>query len=251
MQDPRVVHPSSREAAPTPFIELLRARAHGWAFVQDNAPALPAITAGGLLEGWVDNNMSAGASVTYAIGVYGPQVNAFTGATSGNVAGWRGRGTTSRNTTPVLNPEFSAMIWPQSVTDVRYFFGLYDFDGLISAGADAITAAHLAFQFSTPRGDTNWQLSRSNGTTQILVDTVVPFPGSADPYRPIVEYGGNGTTARARIYGPDGTTLLYDSGTLTTGLPPITTGLRTMLGCRTTAVASKQLSFMHAEIAMA
>jgi hypothetical protein len=68
-----------------------------------------------------------------------------------------------------LRPRLSVKGSISVLTDIRQFAGLSDSTGVVTA--DAPSANYIGFQFSSSRGDTNWQLVYDNATSQVRVDT--------------------------------------------------------------------------------
>ena len=60
-----------------------------------------------------------------------------------------------------------------SLADVRLFIGYSDQTLATMAGSDNPAGSYIGLQFSSARGDTNWQYVAKDGTTQLLTDSGV------------------------------------------------------------------------------
>jgi hypothetical protein len=105
---------------------------------------------------------------------------------------------------------------------------------------DTMGAAGCGFQYSTSRGDTNWQFLTHDGTSQSRVDTNMAF-AVAKLFQLEIFCAPTGGTIFWRIKNlTDGT---VQSGSVTVTLPPTTTALFVMGGLRTLTTAIRNVQF--------
>lgn len=115
---------------------------------------------------------------TVAIDSTGRYMNFQTGAVSGNDAGFittnpitrRGTGT---GATGYRYPRWLAKIQLPTITSIRVFIGFTNQTLATMVGADNPAGHYWGFQFSTPRGDANWQIVHKDNVTQRLGNTGV------------------------------------------------------------------------------
>jgi hypothetical protein len=101
-------------------------------------------------------------------------------------------------------------------------------------------AAGCGFQFSTSRGDTNWQFLTHDGTAQTRVDTNMAF-AVAKLFLFEMFCAPGASTVFWRIKNlSDGT---VQSGSITLTLPPTTTALFVMGGLRTLTTTIRNVQF--------
>lgn len=91
------------------------------------------------------------------------------------------------------------------LTDIRHFAGLTDDTAVVTS--DAPAANYVGFQFSSPRGDTNWQLIYDNATGQTIVDTGIAVAADTVLYFDIKYL--TSTSVRFSIYDNTYTNVLY------------------------------------------
>jgi hypothetical protein len=94
---------------------------------------------------------------------------------------------------------------------------------------DTLLTAGCGFQYSTNRGDSNWQLVSFDGTTQTTVNTGMVF-APAKLYQFELFAAPNGGSLNWRIKNLTDNSM--QSGVVTTNLPPASTGLMMMAGVR-------------------
>jgi hypothetical protein len=105
---------------------------------------------------------------------------------------------------------------------------------------DTMGAAGCGFQYSTSRGDTNWQFLTHDGTSQSRVDTNMAF-AVAKLFQLEIFCAPTGGMIFWRIKNlTDGTA---QSGSVTVTLPPTTTALFVMGGLRTLTTAIRNVQF--------
>jgi len=68
-------------------------------------------------------------------------------------------------------PKVRVKVKLDTVATVRYFFGLSSDTGANTVADDDPATYQCGIQFSTARGDTNWQLALDDNGTQVLTDT--------------------------------------------------------------------------------
>jgi len=102
-------------------------------------------------------------------------------------------------------------------TNIRYFFGFCALNWINFNDNDTITDDAVGFQFSTNRGDTNWQLITNNGGTQTTTDSGLAFSNS-QIYVMEIELLGVGTSVRFRISDENFNVLMNDTF-ITSNLP--------------------------------
>lgn len=134
---------------------------------------------------------------------------------------------------------FSARTYTVDTTSLRIFVGLHSQTTLANMMAsDDPTGSRSGFAFSTVRGDTNWQFSVKNGTTQNLINTGMAYAGSKvyDMYFFVPPYPGNGTMYWRIDNLTDNTS---QEGSTTSNLPAGNTALRVGLGVETQTTAAR------------
>lgn len=103
-------------------------------------------------------------------------------------------------------------------TNIRYFWGwtseyVYDINDNDTIASDD----SVGFQFSTNRGDTNWQLITNNAGTQTTTDSGVAF-STGQIYIMEIEFLGEGTSVRFRISDENFNVLMNDT-VVTSNIP--------------------------------
>lgn len=131
-------------------------------------------------------------------------------------------------------------------TSVRLFSGLSSNAIAAQLNTDNPVGNHIGFQFTTARGDTNWQMQSKNGTTQSLVNTGMPVNANSvydlimfcSPLCTSVTWEIRNITA--------GTTA---KGTIATTLPTATTAMRIIHGvsATTAAIRNFRMQTLYAE----
>lgn len=105
---------------------------------------------------------------------------------------------------------------------------------------DTMGAAGCGFQFSTSRGDTNWQFLTHDGTAQTRVDTNMAFAvAKLFLFEMFCAPGASAVFWRIKNLS-DGT---VQSGSVTLTLPPTTTALFVMGGLRTLTTTVRNVQF--------
>ena len=94
--------------------------------------------------------------------------------------------------------------------NIRYFFGWCALNQTSFNDNDTITDDAVGFQFSTNRGDTNWQLITNDGGTQTTTDSGLAFSNS-QVYVMEIEFSGVGTSVRFRISDENFNVLMNDT----------------------------------------
>jgi outer membrane protein assembly factor BamB len=104
--------------------------------------------------------------------------------------------------------------------------------------SDDPAGSRSGFAFSTVRGDTNWQFSVKDGTTQNLINTGMAYAASKvyDMYFFVPPYPGNGTMYWRIDNLTDNTS---QEGSTTSNLPAGSTALRVGLGVETQTTAAR------------
>jgi hypothetical protein len=115
-------------------------------------------------------------------------------------------------------------------TGTRAGVGLIATTATNMISADTLATAGCGFQFSTNRGDVNWQFITCNGTAQTTVNTAMVFAPSK-LYQTEFSISPNGGSLSWKI--TNLTDNIVKSGAVSTNLPPATTGLMLVSGIRT------------------
>lgn len=141
------------------------------------------------------------------------------------------------NPTPIYRTSMAPLLVTKfalpDVADIRFYSGLKS--GAFLA-ADLITDASVGVQFSTGRGDTNWQFLKHDGTTQVIVDSGLAPDTSVHH---VVVDAASPTSIIVKIM--DATFTEQASTTFTTGLPASTKNLQNAIGNRALAAAVKSV----------
>lgn len=102
-------------------------------------------------------------------------LNAASAAAGGSEAGWS---MPSANFPFNINQKSIVLVrfkMPSATTDVRFYLGLNTIGTLATvAGADDFGGLSMGLQYSTPRGDANWQFLIDDNTTRTLTNTAIP-----------------------------------------------------------------------------
>ena len=142
-------------------------------------------TGAGAAYGTVGNTLTSVGTISHVTSEpLGYMANQVTGTTAGNTAG------TGSNTAPYFrgsqvgsNGFFmqSRMGFPTATsTGARYFIGFTSGTLAASVSADNPGGSFLGWQYSTTRGDTGWKFTTSDGTTQNVSATILPFGLTTD-----------------------------------------------------------------------
>lgn len=171
-----------------------------------------------------------------------PAANWATGTTSGNDAGsngnlvWRWDNTANQR----RNLYYRTRLAVQESTSVRSFWGLSDQSLATMVSADNPAGNYFGLQFSTARGDTNWQCICKDNTTQNVTDSTVAF--SAGTYLTLELIGDNSVpNVTVKI---NGSTVC----TLTTNLPTNGTNLRHVSGGETITTAARNFRAQYIHV---
>jgi hypothetical protein len=171
-------------------------------------------------------------TITPGANTYGLCSNFVTAATAASTAG-TGQSVAPLNTstTVIGNGGFfcvQRLFFPDAnygtgATGARMFVGVTSNTLAVAVGADNPTGSRMGFSFSTNRGDTNWQFSTKDGTTENLIDTGMAFTVNVlyDFYVTMLEDGIN---CFWRI--DDLTNSVTHEGTTTANLPASSTYMR-------------------------
>jgi hypothetical protein len=139
---------------------------------------------------------------------------------------------------------FSARVMSGSTANARLFLGVTEQTSLINAMASDNIANDdsVQFQFSTVRGDTNWQFATKDGTTQNLTNT-----GLAMSYSKVYEMyfycKPQCTTIYWKIINKTDNTSAQ--GSTSTNLPTTTQAMRKFIGVETQTTQAKQLRMQY------
>lgn len=203
--DPETTNPQWRHAiwAHMPMIQSFRIFPKG---ISGNDLLMDGILTGSTLTTSTITTSLPSSNNPHAI-----QANISTSGALNDEAGW---------ITPVIGNRRTYMktwFWfnIQSITNVRFFVGLTDQTTRgNNTNADDPAGANMAgLQFSTARGDTEWQFMIKNGATQTLVpNTVAGTPVTTGPYMLEISLSdgpeGSGGAIYMRLYnaisGPSG-----------------------------------------------
>jgi len=97
------------------------------------------------------------------------------------------------------------------ITNTRFLTGLIPYGNRASVtGSDDPSQSMIGLQFSTGRGDTNFQFIHSDASTMVLVDTGVA-PATDVIYQWEMEYSGGGMALRGRLSDHTGAVLMADT----------------------------------------
>ena len=129
----------------------------------------------------------------------------------------------------------SAVYFPDAsygsgATGTRAAVGLIATTATNIISADTLATAGCGFQFSTNRGDVTWQFITSDGAAQTTVNTTMTF-APLKLYQTEFSITPNGGGINWKI--TNLTDNVVKSGTVSTNLPPATTGLMLTSGIRT------------------
>jgi hypothetical protein len=180
--------------------------------------------------------------------VFGFMANFATAATSGDEAGTSSSNTALfRGSTSGANGFFSmTRVGVVDTTSVRVFSGMADQTIATMVGADNPSGNYAGFQFSTVRGDSNWQFVTKDNSTQNVVNTGVAFTANKvyDLYFSCTKQCASVTWEIRNV--TDGTSA---QGTTASNLPSSTAALRMVLGVetQTTAVKNIRMQQMYVE----
>lgn len=150
-----------------------------------------------------------------------------------------------------LTPEADFLYWTRfglsHTSDLRFFAGMTHYGQVhnIINSDDYSSQDWAGIQFSTARGDTNFQfVTRKSSVGQTLVDTGVA-PDTAKSYDFEMEFSSGGTSCRMRLTESDGTIVCSDE-TITTNLPT-STQFDPGYAIRTLTTAEKGFKFYRTE----
>jgi hypothetical protein len=134
-------------------------------------------------------------------------------------------------------------------TDIRAFFGFTGGATIATTmAADSPNLAIVGFQFSTSRGDTNWQLIHGSGGAPTVVNTGVAVADTTNPSQFLVEWLGSGAVL-ARIFNQSGA-VVY-SNRLTANIPAAASDLRVLVACRGLVAALKRIGMFGTSLSFA
>ncbi len=154
------------------------------------------------------------------------------GTSSTNVAFFRG------STAGANGFFYYARVGVVDTTSITVYSGMADQTIATMVGADNPAGNHVGFQFSTGRGDTNWQFETRDGTTQNVVNTGLAFTANK-----VYDLMFTCTKRCASITWEirnvtDGTSAM---GTTSNNLPTAGTALRMVLGVETETTAARNI----------
>lgn len=123
-------------------------------------------------------------------------------------------------------------------TGTRIWIGLSSQTSLTMTNADNPVGDYSGFQYSTNRGDANWQFMTKNNTTQNVVNTTLTFTAQK-VYDFYVYTPPQGTTVFWRVDNlTDGTT---QEGSTATNLPTNNTAMRAGVGIQTLTTTARNI----------
>lgn len=128
------------------------------------------------------------------------------------------------------------------ITDIRAFVGFTDQTLATMNGSDNPAGNYVGMQFSSARGDTNWQFVYKDGTTQTVVDSGTP-PGT-DPKAIRIRVLNSAPEIEWTILSYTGQASVAPA-TVTTGLPAGTTQVRVVAGLRNLVASTKSIKHSH------
>lgn len=175
------------------------------------------------------------AARTVGVNQFGRYYESDTSTVSGNNAGNRVGDACFRMDEPSI---LIMNLGITSVANIRFFAGNINAVGTNFANcvdADTLGSPGYGVQFSTPRGDTNFQIVSYDGTTQTTTNSGVAAAANilySFEFRII-----SATSVQWKIYSSAG--VLLASGTITTNLPSSTTTFFTTSACETETTAAK------------
>lgn len=193
-----------------------------------------------------NRTLTGTASTPAATEDYGYMTNFATAATSGSDAGISNNATQFFRGSQVgangffFNLRAALPDSSPSTNGARLFAGMTDRTTTQSVSSDNPSGHRAGFSYSTIRGDTHWQFSTRDGSTEDLTDTGMVFADNKayDFYIYTPPYPNN-TTIFWRIDNlSDGTS---QEGTATTNLPGGSTALRGSWGIETESAAASNI----------
>jgi len=128
-----------------------------------------------------------------------------------------------------------------NISSLRFFAGLTDQTGSTMVGSDNPAGSYIGLQYSTDRGDVNWQFVRKDGTTQVLTNTGVA-PIASRNY--LLRTSTNGSTYKIEIMDQTVANVVATS-TYTSGGPAATTDLRFSISIETRVAAARDFEFYY------
>jgi len=128
-----------------------------------------------------------------------------------------------------------------NITSIRFFTGLTDQTGIIMTNGDNPAGEYIGLQYSTDRGDINWQFVRKDGTTQVLTNTGVA-PIASRNY--LLRISTNGSTYKIELMDQTIANVVATS-TYISGGPAATTDLRFSISIESRVAAVRQFYFYY------
>ena len=168
----------------------------------------------------------------------------YTNTSSGNDAAIRM--TAFEEIPPFADSLFIAKYRVLDNTDIRVFVGWSTLAFNQVNDNDTITDDAVGFQFSSSRGDTNWQLITNDGGTQTTTNSGLAF-STSQIYIMEIEFTGVGTSVRFRISDENFNVLMNDT-VVTSNLPTASSDLSPLLGIQTLTTAAKTCRFYFTEV---
>lgn len=172
--------------------------------------------------------------------VFGFMANFATAATSGDEAGASSSNTAAfRGSAAGANGFFyMTRVGVVDTTSIRVFSGMADQTIATMVGADNPSGNHVGFQFSTGRGDANWQFTTKDNSTQSVTNTGMAFSANKvyDLYFMCTKQCASITWEIQNV--TDGTKA---TGTTSSNLPSTSTALRMVLGVESQTTAAKNI----------
>ncbi len=175
---------------------------------------------------------------------FGYMTNFATAATLNDTAGTSSVNTTFfRGSAGVANGFFfSARVGVVDTASVRTFVGLANQTIATMVGNDNPAGHYIGFQFSTNRGDANWQFTTKDNTTQNVVNTTMPFTAN-NVYELSFNCTSTCTTVNWQI--DNLTTGTRLQGSTASNLPGGSTSLRQVLGVSALTATAKNFRMQH------
>lgn len=171
---------------------------------------------------------------------FGYMANFATAASNGDEAGTSSANTAFfRGSTAGANGFFyAARIGVVDTTSITVYSGMADQTIATMVGADNPTGNHIGYQFSSGRGDTNWQFVTKDGSTQNVVNTGMAFTANKvyDLFFTCTKQCASVTWEIRNV--TDGTSA---QGTTSSNLPTASAALRIVLGVEAETGTAKNI----------
>lgn len=166
------------------------------------------------------------------------------GAVSGNDCGIQigatGAGYHERRWDSVVRIKFRLPI----TTSVRAFVGLSDASLATTIGSDDPTINCLGYKFSTPRGDTTWQVYRNDGTAGGTFTNSGVTPSATEEYTVLIFAIASVNAFVAALY--DAAFTQRHAMTVISNPPTAAARLSVIVGAETQTAAAREIDFYYA-----